>query len=153
MLRTLLASLLVLGAAPFAVACGADSTALVDVKAIAVDHLEIVRGDQRIADTTVQALQELPATTREHKGTHYRGVRLRDLLRAQGVDPAELSGVEAIAADGYSALLSGDELRADTTIIAHEADDAALRDESGPLRLVTDERDHSVRQLRRLRLR
>ena len=45
-----------------------------------------------------------------------------------------------------------DELRAETTLVAHTADDAALRDGSGPLRLITDERAHAVRQLRRLRL-
>lgn len=155
-MRTSLASLLTLvllgSAGAVTLACGAEPAPLVDVQAIPADHLEIVRGDRRLADTTVDALQALPSATQELKGTRYTGVPLRELLRAQGVDPGDLETIEAIGADGYTVQLSGDELRADSTIVAHEADGAALRAESGPLRLITAERAHALRQLRRLRI-
>ncbi|MEZ4451145.1 MAG: molybdopterin-dependent oxidoreductase [Nannocystaceae bacterium] len=144
-----LLALLLLGAAPLA--CGGEAP-LVEVAAIPADHLEVTRGDRRLADTTVEALHELPTESRESRGTRYAGVLLRDLLRAHGVDPASVQGVEALAADGYAIQLSGDEVRSDATLVAYEADGDALRKESGPLRLVTEERDHSVRQLRRLRV-
>ncbi|MCB9568112.1 MAG: molybdopterin-dependent oxidoreductase [Myxococcales bacterium] len=132
-----------------AVACGAEAP-LTAVDAIAVDHLEIVQGDRRLADTTLAHVRGLPSTTLNAKRPH-TGVPLAALLRDLGVDPAGLQAIEALAADGYSARLDATELNAETTLVVHTTDDAALADHEGPLRLiVAGDRARSVRQLRRI---
>ena len=100
---------------------------------------------------TSAELTELPTTKVPYKGRTYTGVRLRDVLTHAGLTTDQ--PMAAIGADGYTRELTPDTLRRDDAILAYAADDALLRPDEGPLRLiVADTPDLSVEQLARLSL-
>lgn len=129
------------------VACGGEAP-LAAVDAIPSDHLEVVRGDKRVADTTVAHLRELEAVTALRGDSSLRGAQLTALLEDLKIDRGEVQAIEAIGADGYSARL--DAALIDGAIVVYADGDAPLPAHQGPLRLLTDSRATSVRNLRRL---
>ena len=141
------AALLLAGAA--SVACG-GSAKLVAVGAIAADHLEVVRGDERVAETTLDHVRSLEATTFQEGEREAQGVPLTTLLEDLKVDASSLSAVEALGADGYSTRLTPEVIADPKTVVVFAVDGEALPEHKGPLRLHTEERSTSVRNLRRL---
>ncbi|MCA9661520.1 MAG: hypothetical protein KC486_24485 [Myxococcales bacterium] len=128
-------------------ACGGEAP-LAAVEAIPSDHLEVVRGDKRVADTTVDHLRELEAVTALRGESSLRGAQLTTVLADLKIDRGEVEAIEAIGADGYSVRL--DAALIDGAIVVYADGDAPLPAHLGPLRLLTDSRAKSVRNLRRL---
>ena len=148
-LRRLAVSAALLLPAAAGVACGGSPT-LASVDAIAADHLEVVRGDQRVAETTLDHIRSLEATTFQEGERQAEGIPLAALLDDLKVDRAGLSAVEAIGSDGYKTRLSPELVADPNTLVVFAVDGEALAEHKGPLRLHTAERSTSVRNLRRL---
>ncbi len=73
--------------------------------------------------------------------TSYKGVQLKDILTAAGMNVAEISAVTTIAVDGYTVALTGEEIRVDDNVyVVYERDqeDLGTRESggSGPYQLV-----------------
>lgn len=145
-LRPLVTALALL-TGPALAACGGEAP-LTTVEAIASDHLEVVRADKRVADTTVDHVRELEAVTALRGESSLRGAQLTAVLEDLKIDRAEVQAIEAIGADGYSVRL--DAALIDGAIVVYDDGDAPLPAHLGPLRLLTDSRAKSVRNLRRL---
>jgi len=130
-------------------ACGAPSLTTVD--AIQADHLEVVRGDTRIADTTVADLRAFDASE-VLQGEHAeQGVQLATLLDELKIERPADATLEAIGADGYAVQLDPTTIAAADTLVVFAVDGEALPDHKGPLRLlVAEDRAKSVRNLRRI---
>ncbi|MEZ4385891.1 MAG: hypothetical protein R3A79_31520, partial [Nannocystaceae bacterium] len=104
--------------------------------------------DARVADLTVAQVRELEAVTALRGASTLRGAQLSALLDAMKIDRADVRAIEAIGADGYSARLDAAQL--DAALVVYADGDAPLPDHQGPLRLLTESRASSVRNLRRL---
>lgn len=147
--RGLIVSAALLLPASAGVACGA-SAPLVAVDAIAADHLEVVRGEERVADTTLDHIRGLEATILQEGELRAEGIPLTALLDDLKIDRRGLSAVEAIGSDGYSMRLSPETIADPQTLVIFAINGDALAEHRGPLRLHTAERSTSVRNLRRL---
>ena len=81
---------------------------------------------------------ELEAESKGEKNT-FKGVVLNLVLAEAGI--SEASEVTLIAADGYSAAISGEVALSDNTILAYEVNGVDLSgdEKNGPIRLVTTE--------------
>jgi DMSO/TMAO reductase YedYZ molybdopterin-dependent catalytic subunit len=82
---------------------------------------------------TREQLADLPELSVSYKDRNYTGVRLRDLLAAQG---QELTPLVATAVDGYSQELSVEAVARDDAMLAYAVDGGHLTAADGPLRLV-----------------
>ena len=127
----------------------ADASGLKAVDAVAAEHLEIVRGDERLAKTTIDHLRDLETVTVGEPGHTREGIPLAALLEDLEIENSNITAIEAIDADGYRAELDRATTRSADTLI--DGDD--LPEHQGPLRLLTAERAQSVRDLRRLVIR
>jgi hypothetical protein len=109
----------------------------------------IIHGDRRIeiefADVLAQPQYEFDAILRSSGkapvDTRYKGVEMRDLVVASGFDLESVNQVITKAVDGYTIVLTGDEIRAaDNVYIVYERDGVDLGDResggSGPYQLV-----------------
>jgi DMSO/TMAO reductase YedYZ molybdopterin-dependent catalytic subunit len=95
--------------------------------------LHITGGDNPV-ELTPAALTELPPATVAYAGRTYTGVRLRDVLGHAGISidqPVTAAGLDEIIKELPPAIL-----RRDDAIVAYAVDDALLRGDEGPLRLV-----------------
>lgn len=93
-------------------------------------------------------LQALPEQRVEYKDRYYTGVRLRELLEAQGLEPTALV---ATGVDGYSKELAVETVLRDDAVLAYAVDGRPLTASEGPLRLVVPSSPGlSVKQLVRL---
>lgn len=93
-------------------------------------------------------LQALPEHGVSYKDRHYTGVRLGELLRAQGEEPTALV---ATGVDGYSKELAVETVLRDDAVLAYAVDGRPLTAAEGPLRLVVPNSPGlSVKQLVRL---
>jgi len=147
--RLAVASALLLS--PALPACGAPSLKTVD--RIDAEHLEIVRGNERLAETTLDHLRDLEAVTVSEQGHTQEGVPLSALLDDLKIETSSITAIEAIGADGYRAELDPATARSPDTLIVFAIDGDELPDHKGPLRLLTSDRALSVRDLRRLVIR
>ena len=129
-------------------ACGTPG--LKTVATIATQHLEIVRGNERLAETTLDHLRDLEAVTVSEQGRTQEGVPLSALLEDLKIETSGIIAIEAIGADGYRAELDPATARSPDTLIVFAIDGDELANHKGPLRLLTPERALSVRDLRRL---
>ena len=146
LLRAIALALLLV--APPAACGGADE--LGEVAAVPADRLQIAAAGRLLRAADADRLGGERVEQRE-RGRTFAGVRLRDLLADAGVDLADLRAVEALAADGYRHTLTREQALADSTLVVDREGDAALTGRDGPLRLlVVDDREASVRALRRL---
>jgi len=101
------------------------------------------------AALTSAELTELPTATLTYEGHTYTGVRLRDVLAHAGV--ATDQPMTAVDADNHGELLTPATLQRDDAILAYAVDDALLRADEGPLRLVVaGAPDLSLKRLVRL---
>lgn len=98
---------------------------------------------------TPAELTELPTTKVTYRGHTYTGVRLRDVLAHAQRSPDQ--SFAAVGSDGYTKELTPATLQRDDAIVAYAVDDALLRADEGPLRIVVaDAPGLSVKQLVRL---
>jgi DMSO/TMAO reductase YedYZ molybdopterin-dependent catalytic subunit len=93
--------------------------------------------DGTITETyTVADLEELEAFEVEDMGVTYVGVPLAILLDDAGIDIESITGVNAIAADGFTAAYTEDIFLSETTIVAYATADGDLAEEDGAFRMV-----------------
>ena len=85
---------------------------------------------------TLEALQELPQTTVSLDGTDYVGVTLPALLDAAGIDGSEVSGINAVATDGFAASYEPALFQREDVILAYGLAGGAMAPEDGGLRMV-----------------
>ena len=145
--RLVVASALLL-ASTVSPACG--DAELTSVDAIAADHLEVVRGDRRVADTTVDHLRRSGGAKLELGDHVEEGVPLAALLKSLEIELDAGTPVVAVGADGYQVELDATAVASEETVIVFAVDGDALPDHQGPLRLRAADRARSVRNLRRL---
>ena len=99
-------------------------------------------------------LEALPAMEADFNGVSYQGVALTVLLEDAGFSAEELSGVDAIASDGYSVPYKPDLFLLADTMVAYGQSDGPLAAEDGTFRMVLPEQEGklNVRMLAELRL-
>lgn len=97
-------------------------------------------------------LRDLPATTATVQGVTYRGVSLRVLLEDAGFDVGEITTVEAVAEDGFSATYEAALFTSGDTVVAYERADGDLAGDEQPFRMALPEQPGrmNVRMLVRL---
>lgn len=81
-------------------------------------------------------LETLPASQAGFKEVSYVGVTLRALLQDAGFAPDEVSGVTAIASDGYTVPYDPALILAADTIVAYARIDGELAEDEAPFRMV-----------------
>lgn len=101
----------------------------------AADALKVSNGtlEKTYTNADLKALGEAQATI---NGITYLGVPLTVLLADAGIDPAALSAVKAVAADGFSANYDAALYNLPDTIVAYAQADGPLSAEDGPFRMV-----------------
>ena len=130
-----------------------DAPGLKAVDAVAAEHLEIVRGDKRLAETTIDHLRDLETVTVGEPGHTQEGIPLAALLEDLKIENSNITVIEAIGGDGYRAELDRATTRSADTLIVFAIDGDDLPKHQGPIRLLTADRALSVRDLRRLVIR
>lgn len=97
-------------------------------------------------------LAALERTTSTFEGVTYEGVPLHTLLADAGIDPAAVSGLTAVASDGFSAAYTPVQLLRPDTLVAYARAGGPLAAEEAPLRMVLPDEPGrlNVRMLSRL---
>ncbi len=85
---------------------------------------------------SAEAMQALGAVQVTAKDVTYVGVKLSDLIKDAGFDPASLAAVKATASDGFSANYEAAQFNAEDTIVAYATSAGALTEEDGTFRMV-----------------
>lgn len=110
-------------------ACGGGTVAEVEELTVMVDGAE--EATYRVSD-----LEEMPEAQAEFQDTTYVGVPLMALLEAVGVDPAQVSAVKAVAADGYSMSYQPELFTREDVLVAYGTAQGALAADDGTFRMV-----------------
>ena len=85
---------------------------------------------------SVDAMKALGAVQVTAKDVTYVGVKLSDLIKDAGFDPASLAAVKATASDGFSANYEAAQFNAEDTLVAYATSTGALTAEEGTFRMV-----------------
>jgi len=112
-------------------ACGGEEPAADAALTVSGGEVEEVYG---AAD-----LRDLPAATVTVRGVTYRGVALPTLLKDAGFDLEQVTAVEAVAEDGFSATYDGALFASEDTIVAYERADDDLAGDEQPFRMALPE--------------
>lgn len=101
----------------------------------------------KVSDGTVEKsysaddLKALGASQADFKGVTYLGVRLTVLLEDAGIDPAALTVVKAVAADGFTANYESALYSREDTLVAYATLDGPLSEEDGAFRMVLPDQE------------
>lgn len=101
----------------------------------------------KVSDDTVEKsysaddLKALGAAQADFKGVTYLGVRLTVLLEDAGIDPAALTVVKAVAADGFTANYESALYSREDTLVAYATLDGPLSEEDGAFRMVLPDQE------------
>jgi len=145
MKRTLVLSVLLM---VLLAACGAGGEPVEQATALLVTD-GVTEKSYSLAD-----LEALPAAEASFNGVTYKGVVLSVLLEDAGFSPQDLSGIDAIASDGYRVPFKADLFLLPDTLVAYAQSDGPLADDDGAFRMVLPEQEGkiNVRMLAELRL-
>jgi hypothetical protein len=144
-MKRILPALLLLALIPLLAACGGSSSDET------TPQLTVVGGPAEKV-YTLDDLRDLPVSTVEVDGAVYSGVILADLLQDAGIEVDDLSSVNAVASDDFSATYDPDIFSRSNTIVAYELDGGRLLEEERPFRMVLPDQPGrlNVRMLVRL---
>jgi len=86
---------------------------------------------------SVTDLQSLPSAEATFKDVAYKGVTVKALMEAAGLNPEALKALKAVAADGYSVNYDPAQVLKDNVLIAYAlADGSPLTPDDGNFRMV-----------------
>jgi len=140
--------LLAMVAAVFLAACGSGGEMVEQATALLVTDGSTEKS-YSLAD-----LEALPVVEADFNGVTYLSVVLTVLLEDAGFSAEGLSGVDAVASDGYSVPYKPDLFLLADTMVAYAQSDGPLAEEDGTFRMVLPEQEGklNVRMLAELRL-
>jgi hypothetical protein len=126
-----------------------DATATpADMSAASADDtggtsLIVTDGETHYALSTAD-LQALAVTEAELDGADYQGATLSAILEAVGVNLAGMTGIKAVASDGYASSYDAETVNRADVIVAYTRDGGPLADNEVPFRMVVPGAENSM---------